>query len=338
MRRGLLILVFLSLLLFSCMAFAQEVEVSVAINNQFVQDNANHYIIDGQIYVVARVMAEAAGGVVTWIPETQELQIQYLEKTFRLQVSNPIAYATNNEKSNSEDSITAVISTDGAAVVLPADEETPKGDAAPEQAETTETTEVTGKDATEPTEAATTEVAPTDLPVTELTLSRAPFVKNGKTYVPIQFITENFGLTAKWFEHSYTLHLYKEGYEVPMALRYQRPYTDVDLLWLARIIQVESPSGSQLKKMAVANVVLNRVKSPRFPNTIKEVIFSPNQFPPTKRASFLTLEPSKESIMAAKRALEGNNPIEGCLFFNNRPFSGKKADFYKKIEGDYFYK
>jgi spore germination cell wall hydrolase CwlJ-like protein len=288
------------------MTFAQEVEVSVAINNQFIQDNASHYIIDGQIYVVARVMAEAAGGVVTWIPETQELQIQYLEKTFRLQVGKTTVLTKTAETTKMDESLTIETAGVAADTVLPTDE--------------------------------MTEVFSADPNVIETNVVKAPFVRNGKTYVPIQFITENFDMTAKWFEHSFTLHLIKEGYEVPLALRYQRPYTDVDLIWLARIIQVETPSGSQYKKMAVANVVLNRVKSPRFPNTIKEVIFSPNQFPPATRESFLTLEPSKESFIAAKRALEGNNPIEGCLFFNNRPFAGKKDDFYKKIEGDYFYK
>lgn len=268
MRRSVCLLVLLLTVFLSCYAFADEVEVSVAVNHHFIQQDANHYLIDGHLFVVGRLMVEALGGTLTWIPETQEIHIQHQETLVRLQMDNTLYYV--NE--------------------------------------------------------------------VELTLEKPPFLRGGRAYLPLSVIVETFGLTSKWFDHSYTVHLLLEGYEVPDAFKYTRPYTDADLIWLARIIQVESPSGSQTKKMAVANVVLNRVKSSRFPNTIQEVIFSPKQFPPAAKESFWSLEPSLNSLIAAKRALEGNNPVEDCLFFNNRPFSGKKDDFYKLIEGDYFYR
>ncbi len=328
MKRSLLLLVFLSLLAISSICFAEEVEVSVAVNSSFVQDVFSHYLIDGQIYVAARVTAEAVGGVVTWKPETRELYIQYQEKLYRLQVGKTIAYGSILEAPPLETS----------SMGLPDIE---KKNAATTQETTENNTQPSTEAATETTTEALQGAPSTDLttnPLTEIPLIKAPFIKNGITYVPVQFIADSFGLESKWFERTFTLVLLKKDYEVPQALRYARPYTDVDLLWLARIIQAESPSGSLRKKMAVANVVLNRVESPRFPNAIRDVIFSPNQFPPTTRTAFLTLEPSLESMIAAKRALEGNNPIGACLFFNNRPFAGKKADFYEKIEGDFFYK
>ena len=87
-------------------------------------------------------------------------------------------------------------------------------------------------------------------------------------------------------------------------------------------------------KIAVANVVLNRVKSKDYPNTIYGVIFDRNhgvQFTPVLDGS-IYLTPLGDSVIAAKRALEGENPIGNCLFFlnpqtaeskwilNNRPY------------------
>jgi len=58
-------------------------------------------------------------------------------------------------------------------------------------------------------------------------------------------------------------------------------------------------------KLAVANVVLNRVKSPSFPNTVYDVIFQKGQFPPAYKSGFKELVPPDECIIAAKMALEG---------------------------------
>jgi spore germination cell wall hydrolase CwlJ-like protein len=88
-------------------------------------------------------------------------------------------------------------------------------------------------------------------------------------------------------------------------------------------------------------VVLNRKKSPYFPDTIHDVIFEVDtgyvQFPPAHRSGFRETEPDNKSIIAAKMALEGINNIGDCLYFNNRPFKGKDKDLYKIIEGEYFY-
>lgn len=106
----------------------------------------------------------------------------------------------------------------------------------------------------------------------------------------------------------------------------------------ARLLYFEARDGTIIKKMAVASVVMNRVHSPRFHSTIHDVIFAPNQFPPAYYASFSTLEPEASYYEAARRVLNGENTAPECLFFNLVPFYGKEADFYKNIEGDYFYR
>lgn len=113
--------------------------------------------------------------------------------------------------------------------------------------------------------------------------------------------------------------------------------TPVELKNFARLLFFEARDGTIIKKLAVASVVMNRVYSPRFQSTIHDVIFAHNQFPPAYYASFPTLEPEPIYYEAARRVLNGENTVPNVFFFNLAPFPGKEADFYKNIEGDYFY-
>ncbi len=94
---------------------------------------------------------------------------------------------------------------------------------------------------------------------------------------------------------------------------FERPSPDeVDLL--ARLITAEADGESYLAKVAVGAVVLNRVKSPDFPDTIQEVIFEPYQFEPVQNG-FIYRPASAESLQAAKDALNGWDPTGGALYF-----------------------
>lgn len=106
----------------------------------------------------------------------------------------------------------------------------------------------------------------------------------------------------------------------------------------ARIIYYETRDSSMLKKTAVGGVVMNRVYSHVWPNTVHDVIYAPNQFTPVTYTEFSTLEPPAVQYEGAVRSLNGENTAPGCFFFNLAPFKGKEADFYQLIEGDYFYR
>ena len=165
-----------------------------------------------------------------------------------------------------------------------------------------------------------------------------PELVNGRTMVPIRFVSENLDCDVKWDELTYSVSIYKEGIVIPEELIENRWYTDEDLMWLARIVHVEVKGLSVNGRVAVANVVLNRVKSPEFPNTVYDVIFASGQFPPVKKAGFKELVPSKDCFIAAKMALNGINNVENCLFFNNVPFKSKNITLYQRIDGEYFYR
>lgn len=106
----------------------------------------------------------------------------------------------------------------------------------------------------------------------------------------------------------------------------------------ARIIYYETRDSSMFKKTAVGGVVMNRVYSPVWPNTVHDVIYARNQFTPVNYDSFYTLEPPAVQYEGAVRSLNGENTAPGCFFFNLAPFAGKEGDFYQLIEGDYFYR
>lgn len=163
---------------------------------------------------------------------------------------------------------------------------------------------------------------------------------DGRTMVPIRYFGQLMDFKVYWDDLTYSVNLVKEGAEVPADKLFKRPYTDEDLIWLARIVDVEAQGLSLECKVAIANVVLNRKKSPDFPDTIYGVIFDTKyskQFPPAHRSGFPERVPEKSSIIAAKMALEGINNIDKCLYFNNKPFKNKKNDLYKVIDGEYFY-
>ncbi len=163
------------------------------------------------------------------------------------------------------------------------------------------------------------------------------YVVNGVSYVPFEFLMDFLPEFYSYDSQYLKVDIVSSRFDKEAVAIEEPTYTDEDVLWLARIADVEARGGSEYKKLAVANVVLNRVKSPNFPNSVYDVIFASGQFPPAHWESFPTLEPKDESFRAAKRALEGENNVESCLYFNNRPFSSKADDFYKNIEGDYFY-
>lgn len=94
-------------------------------------------------------------------------------------------------------------------------------------------------------------------------------------------------------------------------------YTEEELYWLSRIVSAESKGESEVGQVAVANVVLNRVKSDSFPDSIEEVVFQDGQFDPVRNGSIHDT-PTSSAVESATRALEGERIVdEKILFFYN---------------------
>jgi len=80
-----------------------------------------------------------------------------------------------------------------------------------------------------------------------------------------------------------------------------------DLYLLSKIIYAEAGSYWLLDdwKMSVGEVVLNRVASPEFPNTVREVVYQPGQYYGSQSRYFEELRPDARCVDAARRLLEG---------------------------------
>jgi N-acetylmuramoyl-L-alanine amidase len=91
-----------------------------------------------------------------------------------------------------------------------------------------------------------------------------------------------------------------------------------ELQLLARLIEAEAMAESLEGKVAVGAVVLNRTVHPDFPSAIEDVIYQEGQFQCVSGGSLAKIrEPSEESMTAAKKALSGEDPTDGALFFFN---------------------
>lgn len=111
-------------------------------------------------------------------------------------------------------------------------------------------------------------------------------------------------------------------------------YSKDDIKLLACLIHAEAGTQSYEGKLAVANVVLNRVKSSKYPDTIKAVIYQSGQFSVAKSGSLqkqldkyhnYSSKSQLLSIKAAKAALEGANNIGNRLYFHSYKAAAKKG-------------
>lgn len=91
---------------------------------------------------------------------------------------------------------------------------------------------------------------------------------------------------------------------------------DLDLL--ARTIQAEAQGEGCIGKLSVGTVIMNRVASERFPNTIKDVIYSPGQFC-VVRVGTINQEAGEQSRDAAAEILAGRRVLDADVVYFYNP-------------------
>ena len=110
----------------------------------------------------------------------------------------------------------------------------------------------------------------------------------------------------------------------------KRQESDVRLL--AALIYCEAGNQAYVGKVAVGSVVMNRISSGRFPNTLNGVVYQRGQFTPAmtgKLARVLSSGSIPTSCYeAAREAMEGAKPVGNALFFNTSWGSRKLGDHY----------
>lgn len=125
---------------------------------------------------------------------------------------------------------------------------------------------------------------------------------------------------------------------------WQYTVSDKELLMLRKIVMAEAEGEPYQGKVAVANVVLNRLRSANFPDTIYKVIYQKYQFSPVANGRFDRVKPNEDTIHAVNEALNGRKEVSDDTYYF---LSLKLADdltvhntrtFYKTIGNHSFYK
>lgn len=141
-----------------------------------------------------------------------------------------------------------------------------------------------------------------------------------RTYVPIRALADAFTLQVEWQDGgigSRSVTLTGSPRAIENA---ETAYDGEDLLWLSRVISAEAEGESFEGKLAVGSVVMNRVRSEQFPDSVHDVIFDmrygvPQFYRPGDPRILIT--PSEQSILAAKACLDGYLLDENVLFYLN---------------------
>jgi len=112
----------------------------------------------------------------------------------------------------------------------------------------------------------------------------------------------------------------------------QNSNSNVDTELLSRIIYAEAKGEPYIGQVAVGAVILNRISSPDFPNTLAGVIYQPLAFEPVANGSINQPVPKDtEARRAAQDALNGYDPTGGCLYFFNPSTATSKWIWSKQI-------
>lgn len=133
-----------------------------------------------------------------------------------------------------------------------------------------------------------------------------------KTYDAVVLFQQRNGLTVDGRVGSATA----AALGVSLSGTPQTTYRETELDILARLVSGEARGEPYVGQVAVAAVVLNRVRHASFPNTIAGVIFQPGAFDAVWDGQF-DMEPTASCVRAARDAMNGWDPTGGCIYYYN---------------------
>lgn len=135
-------------------------------------------------------------------------------------------------------------------------------------------------------------------------------IYGSKTTAAVKYFQKKNGLTADGIVGS------KTAAALGISLTSSTSSNTGNAYLLARLVYAESRGEPYVGQVAVAAVVLNRVKSSQFPNTISGVIYQRGAFDVVSDGQ-INLAPDNTAVRAAQDALNGWDPTYGCLFYYN---------------------
>ena len=162
---------------------------------------------------------------------------------------------------------------------------------------------------------------------------------NGKLAVPVRVLAKIYNLDVGYDQATGNVTLTHQAGTGAFLQNGATYYNGDTLYWLSHIIYAESGNQPMLGKIAVGNVVMNRVASPLFPNNIYDVLFQRNQFSPAISGSIYR-DPNADSVVAAKLVMDGAVALENVLFFNRaglNSYASRNRPYVATIGAHAFY-
>jgi N-acetylmuramoyl-L-alanine amidase len=108
----------------------------------------------------------------------------------------------------------------------------------------------------------------------------------------------------------------EEPVVVPKEVPKEEPKTHAPTVFY-QIVEAEAQGESYRGKVAVAEVVLNRVEHPEFPNSIESVIMQDGQFSPVRDGRLWSVSPTSETREAVHEAMNNGDTLGGAIWFMN---------------------
>ena len=162
---------------------------------------------------------------------------------------------------------------------------------------------------------------------------------DGQIWLSLTTMAKIFGCEYTLDEESKSAYLTPTGKYLEDGSTY---YNAQDLYWLSRIINAESRGEPFMGQIAVGTVVMNRVKSPIYPNTVHGVVFDGAQFSPAVSGS-VNNAPLEQCVIVAKIILEGYRLSDQILYFYAMPANSTYRNGFVNTETEivignhYFY-
>ena len=122
-----------------------------------------------------------------------------------------------------------------------------------------------------------------------------------------------------------------------------KEFTSSEIKLAAKVVYLEAKGYGKEAYRAVANVIYNRVKSHRFPNNVKGVVYQSGQFSVINHRNFNGISPSSEALEATKEVLnDGIRPLPFNVLFFHIATAGKnwgsEKEYYKTIGDNAFFR
>ena len=161
----------------------------------------------------------------------------------------------------------------------------------------------------------------------------------GRVVVPLWALAKAFDAQLGWDSTAGIVTVTRGSGGIASGEAY---YDETELFWLSRVIYAESGNQPLKGKMAVGNVVMNRVASPIYPNTVEDVLAQKNQFTTYKSGALANRTPNEGSVIAAKLVLDGGVVAEtaGALYFDSasNSWAARNKEFITVIGNHKFYR